>query len=97
MPVDKNRAGTQTFSMDQYRGLFHTCREPGVEKDIICRYFKTGERLITCMPRSHLHIGPSRNTLLKSDVTSRDHVVRCRGSEECGSRFVNFACKFHWR
>ena len=23
---------------------------------------------------------------------SRDHVVRCRGSQECGSRFVNFAC-----
>ena len=36
-------------------------------------------------------------TLLKSDVTSRDHVVRCRGSQECGSRFVNFACQFHWR
>ena len=36
-------------------------------------------------------------TLLKSDVTSRDHVVRCRGSQECGSRFVNFACKLHWR
>ena len=35
-------------------------------------------------------------TLLKSDVTSRDHVVRCRGSQECGSRFVNFACQFHW-
>ena len=27
---------------------------------------------------------------LKSDVTSCDHVVRCRGSQECGSRFVNF-------
>ena len=39
----------------------------------------------------------SGNTLLKSDVTSRDHVVRCRGSQECGSRFVNFACRFHWR
>ena len=36
-------------------------------------------------------------TLLKSDVTSRDHVVRCRGSQECGSRFVNFTCQFHWR
>ena len=36
-------------------------------------------------------------TLLKSDVTSRDQVVRCRGSQECGSRFVNFACQFHWR
>ena len=37
------------------------------------------------------------NTLLKSDVTSPDHVVRCRGSQECRSRFVNFACQFHWR
>ena len=35
------------------------------------------------------------NTLLKSDVTRPDHVVRCRGSQECGSRFVKFACKFH--
>ena len=35
------------------------------------------------------------NTLLKSDVTRPDHVVRCRGSQECGSRSVNFACKFH--
>ena len=26
-----------------------------------------------------------------------DHVVRCRESQECGSRFVNFACKFHRR
>ena len=30
-------------------------------------------------------------------VTTRDHVVRCRGSQECGSRNVNFACKFHRR
>ena len=35
------------------------------------------------------------NTLLKSNVTGRDQGVRCRGSQECGSRFVNFACKFH--
>ena len=36
-------------------------------------------------------------TLLKSNVTSRDHMVRSRGSQECGSRYVNFACQFHWR
>ena len=34
--------------------------------------------------------------LLKSGVTIRDHVVRCRASQECGSRFVNFACKWRW-
>ena len=28
-------------------------------------------------------------------VTAHDHVVRCRGSQECGSRNVNFACGFH--
>ena len=39
----------------------------------------------------------ARNTLLKSNVTRPDHVVRCRGFQECGSRFVNFACKFHRR
>ena len=45
--------------------------------------------------KNHLYEN-SPNTLLKSDVT-RDHVVRCRGSQECGSRNVNFACKFHRR
>ena len=34
------------------------------------------------------------NTLLKSDVTRRDHVVRCHRSQECGSRFVNFIVNF---
>ena len=33
-------------------------------------------------------------TLLKSDVTSPDHVVRCHRSQECGSRFVNFLVNF---
>ena len=36
-------------------------------------------------------------TLLKSNVTTWSVGGRCRGSQECGSRFVNFACKFHWR
>ena len=27
----------------------------------------------------------------------RDHVFHCRGSQECGSRFVNLACQFHSR
>ena len=37
-------------------------------------------------------------TLLKSDVTRRDHMVVVVRSQECGSRFVNFACQFHsWR
>ena len=36
-------------------------------------------------------------TLLKSNVTTWSVGGRCRGSQECGSRNVNFACKFHWR
>ena len=43
-------------------------------------------RLYLLVVMTHKHF----NTLLKSDVTCRDHVVRCRGSQECGSRFVNF-------
>ena len=35
------------------------------------------------------------NTLLKSDVTRRDHVVHCLGSQpNVGSRFVNFVVNF---
>ena len=45
-------------------------------------------------PASYAYVD---NTLLKSDVTSRDQVVHCRGSQELGSRFVNFACQFHRR
>ena len=56
--------------------------------------------VLLCMYRAK-HLAVLRfgkcNTLLKSDVTRPDHVVRCRGSQECGSRFVNFACKFHRR
>ena len=39
----------------------------------------------------------SDNTLLKSNVTTWSVGGRCRGSQECGSRFVNFACQFHAR
>ena len=36
------------------------------------------------------------NTLLKSDVTRRDHVVRC-GSHECWFTLCQFHCQFHSR
>ena len=55
-----------------------------------------GERLGIPPNVSHHHTRlDNQYTLLKSDVTTRDHMVRCRGSQECGSRNVNFACKFH--
>ncbi|XP_030846681.1 peroxisomal carnitine O-octanoyltransferase-like [Strongylocentrotus purpuratus] len=52
-PGDKNRAGTQRYSMDQMRGLFHACREPGQEKDSLYRYFKT-EQEGPCP--THIHV-----------------------------------------
>ena len=42
-------------------------------------------------------ISLASNTLLRSNVTMWSVGGRCRGSQECGSRNVNFACKFHWR
>ena len=39
----------------------------------------------------------STNTLLKSNVTRRDHVVRCRGSQECWFTLCQFCCQFHLR
>ena len=37
------------------------------------------------------------NTLLKSDVTRRDHVVHCHGSQECWFTLCQFRCQFHLR
>ena len=82
-----------------------------VEAGTDCNSFRGGSSIFIWGGRKRLcaptHItssntagvqGPLKgNTLLKSDVTSRDQVVRYRGSQECGSRFVNFACQFHWR
>ncbi|XP_041479199.1 peroxisomal carnitine O-octanoyltransferase-like [Lytechinus variegatus] len=52
-PADKNRSGTQRFSMDQMRGLFNSCREPGIQKDALYRYFKT-ENEGPCP--THIHV-----------------------------------------
>ena len=37
------------------------------------------------------------NTLLKSDVTRRDHVIRCHGSQECWFTHRQFHSQFHSR
>ena len=39
----------------------------------------------------------SHYTLLKSDVTHRDHVVHCHGSQECWFTLCQFCCQFHSR
>jgi hypothetical protein len=37
-----HKAGRSGLDMDQYRMLFCTCKVPGVTKDTILNYFKTG-------------------------------------------------------
>ena len=37
-----HKAGGSGLDMDQYRMLFCTCKVPGVTKDTILNYFKTG-------------------------------------------------------
>ena len=72
----------------------------GISACVPCAMGVAAERWIQTADLSYENLWScpnSHNTLLKSDVTTRDHVVRCRGSQECGSRFVNFACKFHRR
>lgn len=38
------KAGKTPLDMDQFRMLFCTCKVPGVKKDTIHNYFKTGGR-----------------------------------------------------
>ena len=40
---------------------------------------------------------PVSYTLLKSDVTRRDHMVHCHGSQECWFMLCQFCCRFHLR
>ena len=42
-------------------------------------------------------LDPVYYTLLKSDVTRRDHVVRCHGSHECWFTHRQFHSQFHSR
>ena len=44
-----------------------------------------------------LETSPHEYTLFKSDVTSPDHVVRCRGSQECWFTLCQFPSQFHSR
>lgn len=37
-----HKAGTMPFDMDQFRMLFCTCKVPGINKDTILNFFKTG-------------------------------------------------------
>ena len=50
-----HKAGGSGLDMDQYRMLFCTCKVPGVTKDTILNYFKTG----TYFSSSHMYLALS--------------------------------------
>ena len=49
VPVEKNRSGSKIFAMNQFRRIFNSCREPGIEKDTLRNYFQTGP----CLSHGH--------------------------------------------
>ena len=50
-----------------------------------------------CLHFCHMEGQVTMYTLLKSDVTRRDHVVRCHGSHECWFIHCQFHSQFHSR
>ena len=59
-------------------------------------------RVLSQPPGEHTSQSPSHrhhnaNTLLESDVTRRDHVVHCHGSQECWFTLCQFRFQFYSR
>lgn len=44
------KAGKTALDMDQFRMLFCTCKVPGVNKDTLHNYFKTGRIIAALIP-----------------------------------------------
>lgn len=55
--VAPQKAGKTPLDMDQFRMMFCTCKVPGVKKDTIHNYFKTGDKkgFFSCI---FLHLSP---------------------------------------
>ena len=83
LPTQK--AGSVPYDMDQFRMLFCTCKVPGVVKDTILNYFKTGRKssntlvvLRNCLVGKVSH--PSCLLPPESEGPCPSHVVvMCRG------------------
>lgn len=50
------KAGKTALDMDQFRMLFCTCKVPGVKKDTIRNYFKTGKINPALISNLHMHL-----------------------------------------
>lgn len=53
-----HKAGKIPFDMDQFRMLYCTCKVPGVTKDTILNFFKTGQAhacMLVCM-HTYIHV-----------------------------------------
>ena len=59
------------------------------------RVLNTWQCVLCCL--EHNEEGAASQYAVKVNVTTWSVGGRCHGSQECGSRNVNFACKFHWR
>lgn len=51
-----HKAGTIPFDMDQFRMLFCTCKVPGITKDTILNFFKTGQAFACLFVCIHVSI-----------------------------------------
>ncbi|MEQ2210008.1 hypothetical protein XENOCAPTIV_007230 [Xenoophorus captivus] len=52
------KAGKTPLDMDQFRMLYSTCKVPGVKKDTIRNYFKTGGTSSTAICSCQTHLMP---------------------------------------
>ena len=91
-----------------YYDNFHTVHSTQGLRHTLCNSFTSNVDAIWVQPRlitivrggcrvTIFKIMPMVNTLLKSDVTRRDHVVRCHWSHECWFTHRQFHSKFHSR
>ena len=60
----------------------------------ILYYGFNNDRKMACLGLARIRLC---YTLLKSDVTRRDHMVHCHGSQECWFTLCQFRCQFHSR
>lgn len=50
------KSGKIPLDMDQFRMLFSTCKVPGVKKDTIRNYFKTGRIILVLISDLQTHL-----------------------------------------
>lgn len=54
--IHPQKAGKIPLDMDQFRMLFCTCKVPGVKKDTIRNYFKTGTINLALISNLNTHL-----------------------------------------